>query len=67
MNLRQLDEAFPTLVRYTGLALTVGLVVAGLAGYGLSVIAPGFVAATGMILFKTVKGAVNGEAHKTEG
>lgn len=57
MRHEQLDDVFPTLVRYTGLVLTVALVGAGIAGYGLSVIAPGFVAATGMILFKTVKEA----------
>ena len=58
---QQLDEAFPTLVRYTGLVLTVVLVGAGIAGYGINVLAPGFVAATGMILFKTVKQAANGD------
>jgi hypothetical protein len=57
MKRQKLDDAFPTIVRYTGLVLTVLLVFAGVLGYGLSVIAPGFVAATGMILYKTVKGA----------
>lgn len=57
MKRQQLDDAFPTIVRYTGLALTLVLVGAGMFGYGLSVIAPGFVAATGMVLYKTVKGA----------
>lgn len=57
MKRQQLDDAFPTIVRYTGLVLTVVLVGVGIAGYGLSVIAPGFVAATGMVLYKTVKGA----------
>ena len=66
VNWQQLDEAFPTLVRYTGLILVVVLVVAGLGGYGLTVIAPGFVAATGMILFKTVKGAANNVPPRTD-
>ena len=59
MDRHQLDEAFPTIVRYTGLALTVTLVFAGLFGYGLTVLAPGFVAATGMILYKTVRDAAD--------
>lgn len=66
VNWQQLDEAFPTLVRYTGLILVIVLVVAGLGGYGLTVIAPGFVAATGMILFKTVKGAANHVPPRTD-
>lgn len=53
---RQLDEIFPTLVRYTGLVLTIALIGFSLAGYYVQA-APGFVAAAGMILYKTVREA----------
>lgn len=52
----RLDAAFPTVVRYTGLALTCILVGFSLAGFYLQA-APGFVAAGGMILYKTVRDA----------
>lgn len=61
MNRRQLDDWLPTVVRYTGVALTVVLVVATILGHGLD-LAAGYVAAGGMILYKTVKGAAtNGQ------
>ena len=56
MQIQHLDDAFPTVVRYTGLALTLVLVGFSLAGYYLQA-APGFVAAGGMILYKTVREA----------
>lgn len=56
MDLRQLDAAFPTLVRYTGLGMTIVLVGFSLAGYYVQA-APGFVAAAGMLLYKTVHDA----------
>jgi hypothetical protein len=56
VNRKQLDEAFPTLVRYVGLGLTVVLIAATLLGHGQD-LAAGYVAAAGMILYKTVKGA----------
>lgn len=56
MKLHDLDAAFPTIVRYTGLVLTIVLVGFSLAGYYVQA-APGFVAAAGMILFKTVRDA----------
>lgn len=52
----ELDEAFPTVVRYTGLVLTLVLVGFSLAGFYVQA-APGFVAAGGMILYKTVRNA----------
>jgi len=51
-----LDYLFPIAVRYTGLVLTVVLVGFSLAGYAIQA-APGFVAAGGMILYKTVRDA----------
>ena len=56
MNRKLADDAFPTIVRYTGLVLTLVLVGFSLAGYYVQA-APGFVAAAGMVLYKTVKGA----------
>lgn len=53
---KDLDDAFPTIVRYTGLVLTLVLVGFSLAGYYVQT-APGFVAAGGMILYKTVRDA----------
>jgi uncharacterized protein involved in exopolysaccharide biosynthesis len=56
VKVTDLDAAFPTLVRYTGLFLTVVLVGFSLAGYYVQA-APGFVAAAGMVLYKTVRDA----------
>jgi hypothetical protein len=56
VNREQLDDAFPTIVRYTGWLLTIILVGFCLAGYVVQA-APGFVAAAGMLLYKTVRGA----------
>ncbi len=47
------DYAFPTVVRYIGLITTLVLIGFCLAGY-IAETAPGFVAAAGMILYKTV-------------
>lgn len=52
----KLDYAFPTLVRYAGLICTVVLIGFCLAGFTTQA-APGFVAAAGMILYKTVRDA----------
>lgn len=56
---RALDDAFPTVVRYVGVVLTVGLVIGSVLGHGLE-LAAGYVAAGGMIFYKTVRGAANG-------
>ncbi len=56
---KQLDDAFPTVVRYGGFLLTFVLVAASIAGHGLE-LAAGYVAAAGMILYKTVREAANG-------
>lgn len=50
------DEWFPVVVRYTGLLVTLVLIGFSLAGYAVQA-APGFVAATGMLLYKTVRDA----------
>lgn len=52
----QLDDYFPTIVRYTGVVLTVVLVIATIRGHGVD-LAAGYVAAAGMILYKTVRDA----------
>lgn len=62
---QELDAALPTLVRYTGYVFSVALLIATLLGYALTV-APGWPAATAMILYKTVKSAAengNGAKH----
>lgn len=56
MNINKYDEAFPILVRYAGLITTLILIGFSLAGYAVQA-APGFVAAGGMILYKTVRDA----------
>lgn len=55
-NVGNLDHAFPTLVRYAGLVTTLVLIGFSLAGFALQA-APGFAAAGGMILYKTVHDA----------
>jgi hypothetical protein len=53
LDLGKMDKAFPTLVRYAGLVTTLVLIGFSLAGYAVQA-GPGFVAAGGMILYKTV-------------
>lgn len=52
---KELDDWFPTLVRYAGFVILVVLVVASILGN--NDYPSGYVAATGMILYKTVAGA----------
>lgn len=52
---KELDDLFPTLVRYGGFALV--FAITGLLAFGYPV-ASGYVPAVGMILYKTVKRAV---------
>ena len=59
---QELDDWLPTLIRYSGWLLTLTLVGFALAGFYVEA-APGFVAAAGMILYKTVHDA----AKKAEG
>lgn len=59
-----LDAALPTLVRYAGLLLTVGLTIALALGH--TEVTPGFVPATGLLLYKSVKNAVNGNGDGRE-
>ena len=56
---RRVDQfayAFPTVIRYVGMLTTLVLIGFSLAGYAVQA-APGFVAAGGMILYKTVHDA----------
>lgn len=59
-NVGEMDRAFPTLVRYAGLLSTLVLIGFSLAGFAVQA-APGFVAAAGMILYKTVHDAAQVE------
>lgn len=61
MKRQQLDDAFPTVVRYVGVALAIVIVVAGIMGVGGANIASLGVLALGMILYKTVKGAAGND------
>lgn len=54
---KQMDDAFPTVVRYTGVVLAIFIVVASFLGRASDVAGLGVIA-LGMILYKTVKGAV---------
>lgn len=54
------DERFPIIIRYTGLLTTLVLIGFSLAGYYVQA-APGFVAAGGMILYKTVRDSARSE------
>lgn len=56
-TLDKFDLVFPTLVRYVGLITTLILIGFSLAGFAIQA-APGFVAAGGMLLYKTVHDAV---------
>lgn len=63
-NVKQFDHAFPTVVRYVGLLTTLVLIGFSLAGFAVQA-APGFVAAAGMLLYKTVHDAAgNGRNGK---
>jgi hypothetical protein len=61
----KMDKAFPTLVRYAGLISTLVLIGFSLAGYAVQA-APGFVAAGGMILYKTVHEAAKAANGKDD-
>lgn len=53
----QLDDALPTIARYVGLMLTVALTVALLLGVPYTQVAPGFVPAAGLLLYKAIRNA----------
>lgn len=55
-DLQTWDSAFPVIIRYTGLLTSLVLIGFSVAGYYVET-APGFVAAGGMILYKTVNDA----------
>lgn len=58
LDLNELDQAFPIVVRYVGLVTTLVLIGFCLAGFYVQA-APGFVAAGGMILYKSVRDAAS--------
>lgn len=58
----EFDYAFPTVIRYVGLVTTLVLIGFSLAGYAVQA-GPGFIAASGMILYKTVHDAVKKNSH----
>jgi hypothetical protein len=64
-NVGKMEEAFPTLVRYAGLISTLVLIGFSLAGYAVQA-APGFVAAAGMLLYKTVHNAAKAANGKDD-
>lgn len=51
MRRQDVDDWLPTLVRYTGLVVTVALIVFTALGYGLEV-APAWPAAAGLLLYR---------------
>ena len=57
------DYAFPIIIRYTGLLTTLVLIGFSLAGF-YTESAPGFVAAGGMILYKTVNDAAQKRSER---
>ncbi len=59
LELNEIDKAFPTVIRYAGLLTTLVLIGFSLAGFYVQA-APGFVAAGGMILYKSVRDAAPG-------
>lgn len=60
----QLDDAFPTFIRYLGAVLTVALVVASILGVPPATLAAAYVAAAGMVLYKTVVGAARSDNER---
>lgn len=54
MRRQDFDDALPTVTRYTGLVITVVLVIFTILGNGLEV-APAWPAAAGLLLYKTVR------------
>lgn len=68
LSQHDLDEWFPTLVRYAGFVLLLVLVTASIRGH--TDYPSGYIAATGMILYKTVSRAAaardndDDEVHK---
>lgn len=61
---REIDNALPTVTRYTGLVVTVVLIVFTILGHGLEV-APAWPAAAGLLLYKGVHDAAkNGNGKK---
>lgn len=57
------DDVHPTIVRYTGLVLTVVLVIFTIRGHGID-LTGGYVAATGLLLYKTFHDGAKGGDDK---
>lgn len=55
---KDMDRWLPTIARYAGLVMIVGLTAALISGH--TEVTPGFVPATGLLLYKTVKDAAGG-------
>lgn len=64
-DLDKWDSAFPVIIRYTGLLTTLVLIGFSIAGYYVET-APGFVAAGGMILYKTVNDAAQSKGKRND-
>lgn len=64
-DLETWDTAFPVIIRYTGLVTTLVLIGFSVAGYYVET-APGFVAAGGMILYKTVNDAAKSKGKTSD-
>ncbi len=65
LNMNEIDQAFPIIVRYVGLMTTLILIGFCLDGFYLQA-APGFVAASGMILYKNIHDAARDSIDDTE-
>ena len=69
-RVQRFEDAFPTVIRYVGLGMTVVLITAtiiisvtsGIAA--AAALAPGYVAAAGMILYKSVHDGARGGGHE---
>lgn len=64
-NIDEFEYIFPTLVRYAGFIATLVLIGFCLAGYYVQA-APGFVAAAGMLFYKTVHNAAHYSGEEEE-
>lgn len=62
-NVDKFDYAYPTIVRYVGLVTTLVLIGFSLAGFAVQA-APGFVAAGGMVIYKTLHKAAENNAEE---
>lgn len=59
---KKFDELLPTVVRYVGVGMAVGLAISNILGRGRD-LSSGYIAAAGMMLYKTVKSAANNNGN----